>query len=135
MADSSNTGTGQHSVRNIFEASWNITVACQQVCQPDPEFSKTDWCKHKDRGGCCVEVDPNWDKVPGYKHMEDFCDKFCMPSGTGKLAMCAPPIEFQTLVAMDTLDALDKFYDQRPGQCCERIGDWDEAYCKRPLVV
>jgi len=134
-SDLSNPVTGQDNVHSTFEASWNISIACQQVCQPDPEFSKTDWCKHNDRGGCCVEVDPTWDKVPGYKHMGDFCDKLCMPDGPGKLAMCEPPVEFETLVAIGPLDALDKFYEQHPSQCSERIGDWDEAYCKKPLVV
>merc|ERR1711957_985479 len=57
----------------------NITVACASLCQPDPEYSKTSYYTHKERGGCCVEVNPNWDKVPGYKHTEDFCDKLCMP--------------------------------------------------------
>lgn len=110
--------------------AWNITTACQQVCQPDPSFSKTEWCKHKDRGGCCVEVNPSWDHVPGYKHMEDFCDKLCMPDGPGKLAMCQPPAEYQTLTAVDPLDAIDKFYETNPDQCKNRIGNWAEAYCR-----
>jgi len=108
---------------------WSIETACEQVCQPDPDYSRTDWCKHKDRGGCCVGVSPQWDTVPGYKHMSDFCDKLCMPDGPGKLAMCQPPAEYENLKAIDPLDAIDKFYEQHREQCPDRIGDWAEANC------
>jgi hypothetical protein len=126
---------GQNVVPSASKASWNISVACPQVCQPDPEYSKTEWCKHKDRGGCCVEVDPSWDKVPGYKHMGDFCDKLCMPNGPGKLAICEPPAEFKNLAAIDPLDALDQFYEHHQDQCAERIGDWQEPNCRKAVIV
>jgi len=113
--------------------TWNISVACESLCQPDPDYSRTSWCKHKDRGGCCVEVNPSWDNVPGWKHMTDFCDKLCMPDGPGKLAVCTPPTEFASLAARDPLDAIDKFYEGNPAECSERIGNWDEAYCKPVL--
>lgn len=119
-----------NDVSSNQRASWNITTACQQVCQPDPTFSKTEWCKHKDRGGCCVEVNPSWDHVPGYRHMEDFCDKLCRPDGPGKLAMCQPPAEYKSLAAMDPLAAIDKFYEIHPDQCKDRIGHWAEANCR-----
>jgi len=114
------------------DVAWNITVACASLCQPDPEYSKTSYCTHKERGGCCVEVNPNWDKVPGYKHTEDFCDKLCMPDSPGKLAMCEPPTEFKHWTASDPRDAIDEFYKANPSQCSERINaqTWDEAYCK-----
>eukprot|EP00931_Biecheleriopsis_adriatica_P066499 TRINITY_DN40842_c0_g1_i1.p1 TRINITY_DN40842_c0_g1~~TRINITY_DN40842_c0_g1_i1.p1 ORF type:complete len:323 (-),score=54.47 TRINITY_DN40842_c0_g1_i1:73-1041(-) len=114
---------------------WNIKTACEQVCQPDPEYSKTDWCKHKDRGGCCVGVNPSWDDTPGYKHMSDFCDKLCMPDGPGKLAMCQPPAEYAVLEAIDPLDAIDKFYGKHPEQCKNRIGDWAEPNCRVSLFA
>jgi len=113
--------------------AWNISGACESMCQPDPDYSRTSWCKHKDRRGCCVEVNPSWDNVPGWKHMTDFCDKLCMPDGPGKLAVCTPPAEFASLAAVDPLDAIDKFYEGHPSECSERIGDWDEAYCKSVL--
>jgi len=67
--------------------------------------------------------------------MEDFCDKLCMPDGPGKLAMCEPPKEFASWVAGDPLDAIDKFYENNPSACKDRIGDWAEAYCKPLLLV
>jgi len=113
------------------------TDKCSTLCQPDPDYSKTSYCKHKDRGGCCVEVNPNWDNVPGWKHMTDFCDKLCMPDGPGKLATCEPPKEFEKLVetATDPLDAIDKFYENNPAACSDRIGDWVEANCPHEQVV
>eukprot|EP00933_Yihiella_yeosuensis_P081877 TRINITY_DN95580_c0_g1_i1.p1 TRINITY_DN95580_c0_g1~~TRINITY_DN95580_c0_g1_i1.p1 ORF type:complete len:328 (+),score=56.48 TRINITY_DN95580_c0_g1_i1:85-1068(+) len=117
------------------KSHWDVKTACQQVCQPDPDYSKTEWCKHKDRGGCCVEVNPNWDTVPGYKHMSDFCDKLCMPDGPGKLAMCKPPPEYESLQATDPLDAIDRFYETNPEQCKNRIGDWAEANCENTLFA
>lgn len=126
---------GQGDAYKTLKASWNISVACERMCQPDPDFSKTDWCKHKNRGGCCVEVNPSWDKVPGYKHMDDFCDKLCMPDGPGWLSSCMPPAEFKHLVATDPLDAIDRFYETHPDQCIDRIGDWSEPNCNKALVV
>jgi hypothetical protein len=114
--------------------SWSIKTACQQVCQPDPDYSKTEWCKHKNRG-CCVGVNPSWDDVPGYKHMSDFCDKLCMPDGLEKLAMCQPVIEFKALEATDPLDAIDKFYEKHPEQCQNRIGEWAEANCRDAIFA
>jgi len=115
--------------------TWSIKTACQQVCQPDPDYSKTEWCEHKERGGCCVGVNPSWDTTPGYKHMSDFCDKLCMPDGPGKLAMCQPPAEYESLEAIDPLDAIDKFYEQHPEQCKNRIGDWAEPNCQQSLFA
>jgi hypothetical protein len=119
-------------LESLGSGNWNISAACSSLCQPDPDFSRTDYCKHKDRGGCCVEVNPSWDKVPGYKHMADFCDKLCMPDGPGKLAMCEPPKEFEHWSATDPRDAIDKFYEENPSQCNDRINPkaWVEAYCK-----
>jgi hypothetical protein len=103
------------------------------LCQPDPEYSKSDYCKHKDRNGCCFEINPTWDTVPGYKHTADFCDKLCMPeSPDDKLAMCTPPKEFADWQAEDPRDAIDRFYEKNPSQCSERINarTWAEQNCQ-----
>ena len=128
LRTASPSGTQTESV----DVAWNISAACPSLCQPDPDYSTTSYCKHKDRGGCCVEVDPSWDKVPGYKHVEDFCDKLCMPDSPGKLAMCKPPQEFPDWAAPDPRDAVDLFYKANPSQCSDRINaqTWNEAYCK-----
>merc|ERR1711865_282349 len=124
-----NLGDVPKVIRSDAQASWNIGVACKTVCQTDPEYSASSWCNHKDRGGCCVEVNPNWDNVPGYKHMTDFCDKLCMPEGPSKLDMCTTPKQFENWQAIDPLDAIDKFYKSQPSACSDRIGNWAEAYC------
>merc|ERR1712118_474041 len=98
--------------------TFDIKNACARLCQPDPEYSKSDYCKHKDRNGCCFEINPTWDTVPGYKHTADFCDKLCMPeSPDDKLAMCTPPKEFADWQAEDPRDAIDRFYEKNPSQC------------------
>ena len=84
-----------------------------------------------------MEINPSWDTTPGYKHMADFCDKLCTPDGPGKLAMCGPPSEFKGWAATDPRDAIDKFYEQNPSQCAERVNaqTWAEPYCNRRLQV
>lgn len=119
-----------HASLTLAAKGWNLSTACNQVCQPDPVYSASSWCKHKDRGGCCVGVNPNWDKVPGYKHMSDFCDKLCMPDGPGALAMCQPVPETSKITGGDPLDAIDEFYKEHPDECKNRIGDWNEANCR-----
>merc|ERR1712224_918239 len=101
----------------------------------DPAYSATDFCKHKNRGGCCVEVNPNWNNIPGYKHMADFCDKLCMPDGPGELAMCEPVPATSQITGTDPLDAIDEFYKEHPEVCNDKIGNWDEQNCQKQIVV
>merc|ERR1712086_394659 len=58
------------------DVAWNITVACASLCQPDPEYSKTSYCTHKERGGCCVEVNPTEFKHWTASDPRDAIDEF-----------------------------------------------------------
>merc|ERR1719401_1429175 len=110
---------------------WDISIAWEQVCRPDTVYSQTEWCDHKERGGCCVGVHGNWDDIPGYKHMSDFCDKQCKPDGPGDDALCEVLPELKGVQALDPYDAVEQFYASDPDQCGKRINPrtWSVPDC------
>ena len=129
---------------------FDLTKACQGMCQPDPVFSKEhpEYCKSNSKRlvpvekggapwdhskGCCYEIDPQWDTVPGYRHVADFCDKMCAPEDADdKNGLCQAVGKLLWLDgSVDPRDAVDKFYEKYPSECPDRVNQrtWSEQYC------